>query len=321
MINTAEEMSAYLGTEVKVLGTHLCGAEVRGSSLNVRSADRDIIESYEPELSEGRWFADKGICAVVTEGCGYSVGDSIALEYFTADNTERQLTAAVTAVIKKDARLPGLSCDNEGAQKDTFELFYGSASNDDSSKGLLLIDESTLPDDLPRAYIGALLISYPDADESELTGRLSAAGSLYSVSMSEVDKNSRRYLAERIYELLPLIVILCIMAFVGSISTAALSTRRQLGDYAVFTLCGLQKRSCTLIGLIQSIITLAAAGALTAVSAAIIVRIYPDRFYLHTDLLLLAGETVIAALFIAVSLAVPALMIGRSEVRDILKIE
>ena len=323
MVNTDKDMSELLGTDVKVIGTHMCSADIRNSDgLKILSADRELIDRYTPPVAAGKWFEGDGICAAVTEGSSYSIGDKIAIEYTASDGAEKQLEARVTAVIKADAKIAGLSGDNDYAQKDTFELFYRSVKDDIGSKGVVLLDESTLPDDLERAYTGSVLLSYSEnADEEHITKALYAAGSLYSVSMAAVNKASRGYLLIRLYELVPIIAVLCIMAFVGSISTAALSTRRQLADYAVFTLCGLKKRNCGLIGLIQSIITLAASGVLTAVVTAVIGRIYLNRFYLHTDLFLLTGEAVIAVLFIAVSLAVPTLMIGKSDVRELLKYE
>ncbi len=318
MINTSEEMSAYLTTEIKALGIHMCDAYIDGrNDIVIRSADDEIVKRYVPALSEGDWFADSGICAAVTENSGLHLEDTLTVCYCTADGTEKTLEAAVTAVIKKDAKLAGFSGDNDGPQKDTFELFYRSA-DEQNGKAAVLLRESDMPEDMVRSYTGTLLMNYSNADEKLITEKLSACGANYSINMTELDKIGRRYLSEQLYELVPLIVILCIMTLVGSISTSALSTREQLRDYSVFTLCGSRKNSCILIGLIQSIMALLLA-ALTALSAgAMLMHIFPGRFYFRPDLLMLLSEGIIAVLFIAVSLGVPALMIGRSSVKELL---
>ncbi|MBR6044805.1 MAG: hypothetical protein IKP47_04120 [Ruminococcus sp.] len=318
MINTSEEMSAYLGTDVKALGIHMCDAYIADrNDIVIRSADDELIERYAPMLTEGDWFGE-GLCAAVTENSEYYTGDKLTADYYTADGTKKTLELTVTAVIKNDAKLAGFSGDNDGSYKDTFELFYRSADEQDG-KAVILLRESALPEDMVRAYTGTLLLNYPgDDDEQLISERLSECGANYSLPMPDLDRTSRRYLSEQLYELLPLIVILCIMALVGSISTSALSTREQLRDYSVFTLCGLRKNGCILIGLIQSVFSLLLAGVISAIACAALTFISPGRFYLEPDLLMLLGESIIAVLFIVVSVSVPALMISRSSVKELL---
>ncbi|SDB04924.1 hypothetical protein SAMN02910317_00168 [Ruminococcaceae bacterium FB2012] len=137
--------------------------------------------------------------------------------------------------------------------------------------------------------------------------------------MTELDRASKNYLSQQIYELLPLIIILLIMSLIGSISTSALSTREQLRDYAVFSLCGLKKNRCILIGLMQSLICSVLAGIVSAAAMLILKAAAPERFYLSPDLLMISGVGAAALLFVIVSLTVPALMIGRYSIKDQLK--
>ena len=321
MINTSEEMSAYLGTEVKALGIHMCDAYIaERDDIVIRSADDEVIEQYTPMLSEGGWFESKGLCAAVTESSGFHLGDTLTSYYYTADGTQKTLTVTVIAVIKKDAKLAGFSGDNDGPQKDTFELFYRSA-DEQEGKAVVLLRESDMPEDMVRSYTGTLLLSYSNSDEKQITEKLAACGANYSLAMMELDKTSRRYLSEQLYELLPLIVILSIMALVGSISTSTLSTREQLHDYSIFTLCGLRKNGCIMIGLIQSFISLLLACITSLLAGAALTVISPERFYLKPDLLMLLGEGVIAVLFVSVSVSVPALMISRSSVKELLSVD
>ena len=106
------------------------------------------------------------------------------------------------------------------------------------------------------------------------------------------------------------------MALIGSISTSALSTREQLRDYAVFSLCGLKKNSCILIGLMQSFICSVLAGIVSAAAMLILRAAVPERFYLSPGLQMISGVGMIALLFVIVSLTVPALMIGKYSVKD-----
>ena len=321
MINSSEDMSRVLGNEVKVLGIHLSSAYVPGreNDFYVRSADDRIIDCYTPMLSAGEWFSGKGICAAVSENSGCKVGDSLKLHYFTADGNEKELEVTVTALVRKDGRLAGLTGENDGDQKDTFEIFYSSIESS-SGKSILLLRESDMPDDMVRGFTGTMLLNYPDTtDEDALTERLTACGCIYSLPMTELDRASKNYLSQQIYELLPLIIILLIMSLIGSISTSALSTREQLRDYAVFSLCGLKKNRCILIGLMQSLICSVLAGIVSAAAMLILKAAAPERFYLSPDLLMISGVGAAALLFVIVSLTVPALMIGRYSIKDQLK--
>ncbi|MBR1764272.1 MAG: hypothetical protein IJ746_02655 [Ruminococcus sp.] len=321
MVNTNADMSALLGTEVKALGTHMCSADIKDGldGIVLRSADRELINRYSPELKAGEWFKGSGLCAAVTEGCGYSLGDRIVIGCDTREDGRRELTAEVTAVISGKAKLAGFAGENDGPQAETFELFYRCPEEDSGTRGVVLLDDSALPEDMVRAYAGAVLLSYPEgADEEQITELLRGAGSVFSISMPALEEASRSYLALRVRDLLPLTVILCVMALVSSISTAALSTRQQLRDYAVLSLCGLRKGRCVVIGLMQNAVCLCLAGAVSAAGAALIRAHWPESLYLHLDVLLLAGEAAIGALFLLVSLAAPALMIGRSRIQDVL---
>ena len=320
MINSSEDMSQALGAEVEVLGDHLCDAYVSGreNEFTVLSADDKVIDSYTPLLSAGEWFCGEGICAAVSENSGYDVGDKLRLQYITADETTKELEVTVTALVRHDGRLAGLAGENDGDRKDTFELFYSGI--EDGSKSIIQLRESDMPNDMTRGCTGAVLISYQStADEQMLNDRLRQCGIVYSISMSELDKASRRYLSEQIYELLPLIVIILIMALISSISTSALSTREQLHDYAVFSLCGSKKSSCILIGLIQSCLCIAAAGLASAAALFVLHITSPERFYLNGGLLTISGIGAAALLYLIVSLIVPVMMITGYSVKEQLK--
>ena len=318
-INTDNELSYALGSDVKALGIHFCNAYVKDkeSEYIINSADSELLRRYQPKLKEGEWFKEKGFTASVSAGSGYFLGDKITITYFTADNEQKELEVKVTSVIKEEEKLAGFSGENDKQQKDTFELFYREAESDD--KKLILLDESTLPYDMVRAYTGTVLVSFKgEADEETITKALHDSGCIYSVSLGNVKKESRKYLYIRIYELLPLIIILCIMAFTGSISTAALSTRQQIRDYGIFILCGLKKQKCIVIGLIESLISLFIAAILSVIILVFIKTSYPERFYVTPDTFTISGGFMIAAVFLAVSLAVPLIMIRKSDVKDII---
>lgn len=323
-ISSSRDMSEYLSAEAETLGAHISDAEVKGSELRLRvvSLDEEVTARYAPPLAAGKWFRGSGVEAAVTEGCGYSVGDTVELEYFHADGSTATLKAAVTSLLKKDARVPGQFGANDGPQANTFELFYSTAE-DERNDGFVLLRESDLSGDMFRPYFGTVLISFKnsptEAQREEYRRLLAESGSSFTLDNDQLMSQSRRYLSERIYELLPLIVILGIMAFVGSISTSALSTRQQLRDSAVFALCGLPFGRSVVIGAIQSLMCLAVSGAVSAAAVATLRQLYPDRLYALPDARVLWGTGAIALMFMAVSLIMPVIILYRSSVRELLR--
>lgn len=318
-IDNSSDMSELLGIKVKTLGVHNCGAFIQGreNEIAVISVDDELIERYTPPLASGKWFEGERICAAVSADSGYSLGDSVRLKYYTSEGSEQTFSATITALIKEDAKIAGLSGENNGEQKDTFELFYQSSVKQDKSS-VLLLKQSDLPSSKQSAYTGTVLITGSGLETSDITEKLSKSGCIYSVSMRELDKASRRYLLLKLYELLPIILILCIMSFITSISTSALSSREQINDYAAFTLCGLEKNKCIIIGLIQSIICLCSALVICIAAASVLIRLYPERFYIEPNAFLLSGDAGIMLIYIIIATAVPAAMIGRTTVKDML---
>ena len=132
--------------------------------------------------------------------------------------------------------------------------------------------------------------------------------------------NSRAYLYSEVYKLLPVIVMLMILVMVSSISSTAISTRKRLRDYAVFSLSGLPWSKCIVINLMQSLMTAGGAVLLAAIGG-IVLRFTPLRetFYVSFGIwqILICG--VLILLYLLVSLLMPWVMLRKNTVREILK--
>ena len=92
-------------------------------------------------------------------------------------------------------------------------------------------------------YSGCL-ITYPDSvTEEQLKADcqlLAGYGCAYSMTLSDLDENSKLYLYRHVYDMLPMIAVILVLAFVSSVSSAALTTRTRFKDYAVFCICGMR---------------------------------------------------------------------------------
>ena len=235
------------------------------------SYDAEIIQRYQPKLKSGQWFSDSvnEIELVISENdYGWNVGDVVTLQV-GAQETMIPVAAKVVGVLEDGAEVFGMfrSCDQ--SYGDIYKLTYDSFDFGAEGKPLLLFSYDAIAELEPmpiQSIYSTLLLSYPEGISSETLKQdqqtLSKMGCAFSMRLPEMDKNSKQYLAQQLYELLPIVVVLLILVLVSSISSSALATRRRLRDYATFYLCGMQWKQCAAVNFCQAVIAAVAAGIL-----------------------------------------------------------
>lgn len=300
------------------------------------SYDDELIRRYEPELQEGRWLSittdPKVVEAVVSENeYGWDVGDT--LEMATASfPDDLPFTVKIVGKLKDGAKIPGGFWMLEG--EPDFNNFYYPYTYEVEQQPALLFSytalyhlDSGLPTetehDVSQGVTSSGFLTFPDDfTEEELSAvqqQLNQYGSVVSYPMSEINENSKEYLYAEIKSLLPIIIVLFIMAAVGSISSSAISTRRRLRDYAIYSVCGLPWRSCAVINLLQSVIIvflsvlLAAGTILIAQNTAI-----GSSFSITWNPWVFTSAAGIVLVYLILSMLMPVIIIGRSSPKQVL---
>ena len=276
--NLEDLMSRFNYGEQLLAKTH--GSEIIASyqpvtfDMNILTFayDDDTIRRYKPPLKEGRWLNPNAeeLEIVVSEKneYGWKTGDTAEIHLgWVLSNEDKKgvwVKAKVVGVVKENGEIFG--CTNRSFLTPTYKNAYMPFSSEIENKTLVLLSQSVLKR-LDPHYVtfmrDLVMIKYPGGTSEEIINedriQLSKYGAGFSMMLPELDINSKVYLYEQLYQMLPIIVILLILVMVSSISTSAISARRRLKDYAKYYVLGLRWRQCALVNFFQALIISAAA--------------------------------------------------------------
>ena len=234
--------------------------------------DDEIIHRYTPPLKEGRWLNPNAeeLEIVVCENneYGWKLGDMADIRpgwHFSNDNTKSVwCKAKVVGIVKENAEIFGDT--NRKWTTPTYKNAYRPFNAEVEERTLIIMSQSVVKRVDPHyttPICGTVMIKYPEGTPAEVIKEdrsvLSKYGAGFSMMLPELDINSKVYLYEQLYQMLPIIVILLILVMVSSISTSAISARRRLKDYAKYYVLGLRWRQCALVNFFQALVISAAA--------------------------------------------------------------
>lgn len=310
-----------------------------GENYFLQSYDDEWIEKYQPELAEGRWLTSETdlnqIEIVVSENdYGVNIGDMLS---FTGLNypDEVSFTGKVVGIFKDNAKIMGGNIYDNGNLEMDFNSVYYPFNHEIEGQIAILASHTAIQnitsdfelmfdtDYVIQPIISSMIITYPDnvsleqieADKDNLL----QYGSANSITLDELNDNSISYLLEKAEMFFPIIIILFILASVSSISSSALITRKNLKNYALYYVNGLQWKHCSIVNLLHSIISL----ALSAAAALAVLFVIPHIAFVDSVKIIWSWYIIIAfailiLLQLIVSMIMPVIIIGKSTPKEIL---
>lgn len=310
-----------------------------GENYFFQSYDDEWIEKYQPELAEGRWLTSETdsnqIEIVVSENdYGVNIGDVLS---FTGLNypDEVSFTGKVVGIFKDNAKIMGGNIYDNGSLEMDFNSVYYPFNHEIEGQIAILASHTAIQnitsdfelmfdtDYVIQPIISSMIITYPDnvslaqieADKNNLL----QYGSANSITLDELNDNSISYLLEKAEMFFPIIIILFILASVSSISSSALITRKNLKNYALYYVNGLQWKHCSIVNLLHSIISL----ALSAAAALTVLFVIPHTAFADSVKIIWSWYIIIAIavlilLQLIVSMIMPVIIIGKSTPKEIL---
>ena len=306
-----------------IAAVNLVSCDVVGENgivaANNYSYNDEVIRRFSPKLKSGRWLnesdkADCIECVVSRNEQGWEVGSRISL-----DLGENRCEALVVGVLEENAKIPGVFSVHR--TKDDYNNFFTVYSYEVEQLPLMMFSSEYLQKlgAVQGLFSGCLITYSSSVTDEQLKGDcqlLTGYGCAYSMTLSDLDKNSKLYLYRHVYDMLPMIVVILVLAFVSSVSSAALTTRTRLQDYAVFCICGMRWKQSVLIELLRSVILLAVSLILSVVTVTVIT----NRFSMSIiwSWISLVSIAAIIAMFLLVSLAAPFFMTAKSTPKQLL---
>ncbi len=307
---------------ISCYGAALFDLDNLNQDFRVISYDKEILERYTPQLQAGRWLETNGdqtrVEAVVSENAyGWKVGDVLTL----GDTPDSDgFSVEIVGMLENSARIVGnFSLGDVGLD---FNSFYNYYSFDVEEIPVLLFSHEGLKAaGVPQAVRYGSLIRFSDAaSQAEIDAAIAQLGNYGDgafAPMSQIQESSIAYLFEQIERLLPIVVIVFLLVVVSSVSGSALSTRKHLHHYVIYTISGLPWNRCVCINLIQTMFLLAISTGLTALSLMALQR-FTDTVEILLSGWLVGVFGVIDVMYVLVSMAMPAAMIWRHTPKEVL---
>lgn len=310
-----------------------------GESFTLQSYDDEFIKRYQPELTDGRWLTSdiesNQIEIVVSENdYGVKVGDVLSLTGINYPNST-SFTGKVVGIFQDDSKIIGGGLYDYGNSDMNFNSIYYPFNHTIENQIFVLASYSAIQnitnhfvllfdtDYVVQPIISSVILTYPDNVSKEQIEadkeKLLQYGWANAISLDELNQNSIAYLLEKAEIFLPIIIILFILASVSSISSSALIVRKNLKNYSLYYISGLQWKNCSLVNLLYSIISLTIA---VVVGFAVLFILPHTRL---NDIVKIIWSPYIIGVFVVliilqllISMIMPLIIIGKNTPKQIL---
>ena len=281
---------------------------------------------YQPELSSGNWFdLNDSYCglvpAVVSQNdLGLQIGDIISMPCFSEAG---KVDIIIIGILREGARI----LDIKGADGEdiSYDNLYMSYYYEIEEEPLFIMPQSRLEDHGVLVQVdGPVILTYnenvPEETRKHNDLMIKNMVVLSSINGEDLRKNSIKYIFSQMYTLFPILASVFILTIVSAVSVNAITTKRQLRSYAIYCICGLEWRRCTLINFVSAVIT-----ATASMSLGIIILLIADKVGLlanttiKPDLICIAVCFLTALVYSVISVILPAKIINSSTPNQILK--
>ena len=298
-----------------------------------------LVDIYTPELSEGIWLNEStdsyektGIMpAVADTKCRYQVGDIITVpDYENAWDENGQPISKADVKIKIIGRLKDNTAivsypDHIKAPKNCKEI-YGTLHSDfeDNDYLLMRIEDMHAFTGRHTPVLGNQFIICDGLDEAtmkEYETKLSKLAEFSYESFEAVNSGSKDYIYEQMITVFPIALCIFILTAISSISISAINTKRSLHKYAVLYICGARWRSCALISLRKGLLTCLISTALAAAFLTAGKLTFMKETVIEFAFVPILVCAAVIAVYTALVMIMPLLIIGRTAPREVLKEE
>lgn len=310
-----------------------------GENYLLQSYDDEWIENYQPELAEGRWLTSTAVSnqieIVVSENdYGINVGDVLSFTGFNYPDATN-FTGKVVGIFKDNSKIVGGYLYDNGSPDMNFNSVYYPFNHEIEGQAAILVSHTAIQnitndfeltfdtDYVVQPILSSVIITYPDDVSKEQIEadkeRLLQYGFANAITLDELNKNSIMYLLEEAEMFLPIIIILFILASVSIISSTALITRKNLRNYVLYYVSGLQWKHCSIVNLLHSIISL----ILSVVVGLAVLFIIPytefaDSIKIIWNWYIIAAFAIMILLQLIISMIMPIINIGKNTPKQIL---
>lgn len=304
--------------------------------------DKELLEAYTPELSEGRWLRDNDdvIEAVVSYNAyGLKVGDSLKVYDTYMLQPEAAMTVKIVGVLEDGARITGFPEFSMNSMED-YEDIYSDVYSDEydyepggGKKPIILMGIDNINKcmaaydnhSLERQMGGLCFVKYSDditTEEIIENERLLGTYATYNAKedLSVVRENSIENIKKRIFAILPIFICVFVLTIISATVSCAISIKKQMRDFTIYGICGMNWNKSALISVIDCIY-IAVIGMILCICVVCLNKkfLWFDKTMVDLGIWQAASMFLAFALYVVISAIMPYMLIRGTSLSDELR--
>lgn len=304
--------------------------------------DKELLEAYTPELSEGRWLRDNDdvIEAVVSYNAyGLKVGDSLKVYDTYMLQPEAAMTVKIVGVLEDGARITGFPEFSMNSMED-YEDIYSDVYSDEydyepggGKKPIILMGIDNINKcmaaydnhSLERQMGGLCFVKYSDditTEEIIENERLLGTYATYNAKedLSVVRENSIENIKKRIFAILPIFICVFVLTIISATVSCAISIKKQMRDFTIYGICGMNWNKSALISVIDCIY-IAVIGMILCICVVCLNKkfLWFDKTMVDLGMWQAASMFLAFALYVVISAIMPYMLIRGTSLSDELR--
>ena len=304
--------------------------------------DKELLEAYTPELSEGRWLRDNDdvIEAVISYNAyGLKVGDSLKVYDTYMLQPEAAMTVKIVGVLEDGARITGFPEFSMNRMED-YEDIYSDVYSDEydyepggGKKPIILMGIDNINKcmaaydnhSLERQMGGLCFVKYSDditTEEIIENERLLGTYATYNAKedLSVVRENSIENIKKRIFAILPIFICVFVLTIISATVSCAISIKKQMRDFTIYGICGMNWNKSALISVIDCIYT-AVIGMILCICVVCLNKkfLWFDKTMVDLGIWQAASMFLAFALYVVISAIMPYMLIRGTSLSDELR--
>lgn len=304
--------------------------------------DKELLEAYTPELSEGRWLRDNDdvIEAVVSYNAyGLKVGDSLKVYDTYMLQPEAAMTVKIVGVLEDGARITGFLEFSMNSMED-YEDIYSDVYSDEydyepggGKKPIILMGIDNINKcmaaydnhSLERQMGGLCFVKYSDditTEEIIENERLLGTYATYNAKedLSVVRENSIENIKKRIFAILPIFICVFVLTIISATVSCAISIKKQMRDFTIYGICGMNWNKSALISVIDCIYT-AVIGMILCICVVCLNKkfLWFDKTMVDLGMWQAVSMFLAFALYVVISAIMPYMLIMGTSLSDELR--
>jgi len=323
-LRSTDELYELLENEKNIAASYNDWLTYNGDNSTFISYDDEFINMFTPELEAGQWFdlskdQSNTVQVVVSENpYGFKVGDKITLDSFG-----NGIDAEIIGILKKNTKIIGFSV-SESKKYDCRNTFVN-YNYEIEEKPLFILSQRGLMDkNVTMQLSGPVFVTYPKGiSDKILESNNNTMKKMMTVNitpLNEMKANSMNYIFSQIYTIFPILICILMLTLVSAVSVSALSAKNQLKNYAIYYICGLKWKQCSMINFYSSLVSV----ILSFIMSILLILVIKltgvmEETIIDFGIWQFISCMLIMMLYIILSVILPISIIGKNTPNQILK--